>query len=403
MELVFPFLLNKLPLKIYSILGDGEKLLGQTSKESILPKDYIAVVGDSYAAGWGDWKRKQAENNWFSRPDYQLTHLLHRKINRDVVTFGVPGVGNVPAAVELVALFNYVNSLWAFKLEKPKEILVYFYEGNDVYNNIKDTLWLFNKKHDKKYLKDVSFFQNFIKESYLQNHPLSQNKSAWKNLIFTKFVFSLFKATWDKIRSKIKIFNNETSEIQGSSPPLKSYNINTILVNGQKIQLPKTIQGPAFVGKPKSDIFAKIDEEDLDKSIYIFEQSLMFLNNFFESIPIKIVYIPSPLAVYQILSPLVMYDHWTDMYSSKKYYIVKSSLINAQSRELCKMIESKAKKFNFQFLNAGNFLRNAAKNQLVHGPKDWVHLNKKGYETLLKGIMEAFFENNKQNGFGCAN
>ncbi len=403
MEFAFPFFLNKLPLKVFSILESGEQILGQTSKKSVLPKNYVAIVGDSYAAGWGDWKRQQVENNWLSRPDYQLTHLFHRKKNIDVVTFGVPGGGSVAAAIELAASFNYINSLRNYSLERPQSILVYFYEGNDVYNNIMDTLWSFKEKHHINDLQDRLFFKKFINEFYLQRHPLMQNNIFLKDLIFTKFVISLFKESWKSIKIKVKSFSKRSLERLQSSDFLDP-NINKILVGGRQIQLPKTVQGPPFVGIPKSDVLANIKEENFNQAIYIFEQSLTLLKSIFKGSLINVVYIPSPLAVYKIVSPTVVYDHWTETPDNikKPYYKVDSSLIAHKSYELCKIIESKARKLNLAFLDTKIFLREVAVDQMIHGPKDFGHFNKKGYETLLKGILEAFYENkSQQKNFHC--
>ena len=55
MELVFPKILHKLPLPFYLGLGKDYKILGQYHKKSVIPVDYIAIVGDSHALGSGDW------------------------------------------------------------------------------------------------------------------------------------------------------------------------------------------------------------------------------------------------------------------------------------------------------------------------------------------------------------
>ena len=143
LEIVFPFTIDMFPLKLHPILGKGVNILGQTSKNSVIPKDYLAIIGDSYAVGLGDWKREQVEKSFLSSPPFQSTHILYKKTGQDVVTFGKIGAGSISAAVEAITIFDYINSLWAFQLDKPKRILVYFYEGNDIYDNITDIFYRF--------------------------------------------------------------------------------------------------------------------------------------------------------------------------------------------------------------------------------------------------------------------
>ena len=60
-ELLFPFLLKKLPLKLYGNLDRGLLTLVQSSKSSVVPNNYIAILGDSYAAGLGEWLNEEME------------------------------------------------------------------------------------------------------------------------------------------------------------------------------------------------------------------------------------------------------------------------------------------------------------------------------------------------------
>jgi hypothetical protein len=67
MELVFPHVLHKLPLSIYVGLDDGYRVLGQPTKKSVVPENYIAIVGDSHALGTGDWYMQAVRKHKFSR------------------------------------------------------------------------------------------------------------------------------------------------------------------------------------------------------------------------------------------------------------------------------------------------------------------------------------------------
>ena len=61
-ELLFPYVLQKIPIKLQGNVDRELLTLVQSSKKSIVPNNYIAIVGDSYAAGIGEWlyhERKQ--------------------------------------------------------------------------------------------------------------------------------------------------------------------------------------------------------------------------------------------------------------------------------------------------------------------------------------------------------
>ena len=54
-EWLFPKFLEKLPLRLYGSIDKNLRILAQSSKKSLLPNEYIAITGDSYATGVGDW------------------------------------------------------------------------------------------------------------------------------------------------------------------------------------------------------------------------------------------------------------------------------------------------------------------------------------------------------------
>ena len=62
LELLIPYFRNHIPLTMYNALATEIRVLGQTSKVSVVPKDYIALVGDSYAQGRGDWLKNTIKN-----------------------------------------------------------------------------------------------------------------------------------------------------------------------------------------------------------------------------------------------------------------------------------------------------------------------------------------------------
>lgn len=91
LELSFPYVLARLPLKNHRFLDKGTQILAQYSKKSTVPKNYIAIVGGSYVAGKGDWFSRIYKNKKGVPQDvysaYSSAHIIHERTGRDVITF----------------------------------------------------------------------------------------------------------------------------------------------------------------------------------------------------------------------------------------------------------------------------------------------------------------------------
>ena len=136
-EWLYPKFMDKLPLRLYGLVDKDLRVLAQSSKKNQIPRDYIALTGDSYAVGAGDWLNQVLGNHFWDSPDYSVAHLIHKKTGIDVVSFGRSGAGSFDGIwLEPVTQFLYINSIRDYKLSPPKHLLIYFYEGNDVYDNI---------------------------------------------------------------------------------------------------------------------------------------------------------------------------------------------------------------------------------------------------------------------------
>ena len=185
-EYLFQKFIGKLPLRLYGLIDKDLRVLAQSSKKNQMPKDYIALTGDSYAVGAGDWLNQVLENHFGDSPDYSAAHLIHKKTGIDVVSFGRAGAGSFDGIwLEPVSQFLYINSVRGYKLSPPKHLLIFFYEGNDVYDNIqflKDNLAAVSDKQSGKYKfkKILNFLNTEAKKPFNEN----LNNGLWKNMIF---------------------------------------------------------------------------------------------------------------------------------------------------------------------------------------------------------------------------
>jgi len=76
LELVFPYFLHKIPLYLHSAIDPGLLGLAQTSKRSLIPDDYILILGDSNAIGKGEWFNESLNDRRNLWPDFHTAHIL---------------------------------------------------------------------------------------------------------------------------------------------------------------------------------------------------------------------------------------------------------------------------------------------------------------------------------------
>src|ERR1041384_2252803 len=129
---IFRFLLPHLSLNLHPHFPDVAEVFAQTSKAATVPRDYIALLGDSYAEGQGDGLLAA---NGDRAKFVHSAHVLHRLTGRDVVSLGLGGAGSVQAMGRQPAPSLSAVCFLAPRLDPPRQIVVYFYEGNDLEEN----------------------------------------------------------------------------------------------------------------------------------------------------------------------------------------------------------------------------------------------------------------------------
>src|SRR3954468_18998624 len=129
---IFRFLLPHLSLNLHPHFPDIAEIFAETSKGGTEPGDYIALLGDSYAEGQGDGLLAAGGDRARS---VHSAHVLHRLTGRDVVSLGLGGAGSVQAMVRQPARILMGDCFLYPRLDPPRQIFVYVYEGNDLEEN----------------------------------------------------------------------------------------------------------------------------------------------------------------------------------------------------------------------------------------------------------------------------
>ena len=408
LELIFPHILNYVPLTMYNALQAEIRILGQSSKVSVIPKNYIALVGDSYAQGQGDWLKQTIKSSKYTgtNPDYYSGHIIFRKTGTDVITYGRGGAASVKGLVSAPIISHlYINSLWSYTLGQPKRILIYFYEGNDFtgnYIHYKNRFLFkgydenyFFKGYDKNLFYDSQYFDQYLQKEALERYPAYKNDSSFRHLILGSFL----STGWVNLKNEVKRgtqkikhwFNIQEKSSEASfqpklpsilrvslnnSPKQNSLPHNTAVKNGKNVSLPAPLQGPPV----------NLSTEQMKKSVYIFERSLLFMARFFHQSKISIIYIPGTASIYSVFGPTVTYVLDGNITATNE-------TITKVGREGCKNIYAVAKRNGFQFLDTRPYLRELAQTKLLYGPEDYDHLNHDGQillaEVIIKQILSG--------------
>jgi len=357
-----------------------------------MPKDYIALTGDSYAVGAGDWLNEVRKRNFSGSPDYSAAHLIHKKTGIDVVSFGQAGAGSFNGIwLEPVTQFLHINSVRGYKLSPPKDILIFFYEGNDIYDNIQflqESLAVAGEISKKR-------IQEFLNVEFEKVLNRQFDNSIWRNMLFTRSILygasNLYKE-WglSNKQPKIKNLHNKVlpkGEGHFATIDQKKVRINVALVNGEKVNLPSHLQAPPSFGLDNEERITGSKDNLIRLSAHIFEQSLVRLASFFRNAKIKIIFIPSPVSSYKMVSSHIHF---------KGHMSVPDALLTTEIEKrhikLCKTIKRVAANHNFSFINSTKSLKKATSTGFVHGPIDWDHFNKRGYQVLSEDLTELFLQ-----------
>jgi hypothetical protein len=224
-----------MPLKLHEYLPHGVQSLAQSSKRSAVPRDYIALVGDSYAQGYGEWFLGVDPSK---NPQFHSGHVLHSKLEVDVITFGASGAGSLHALVtEPVAQWEYMNSIALYSLDPPKQILVYFYAGNDLNNNLTDLRRRFAGRYSTDRVRDPDVFRTFIGDVVLaENATYAESKrGSWKkNLLLARTVHKmLFKERRRR--------GNPEERAETKTPAARPEPVNWAKIGAEPVALPSNL------------------------------------------------------------------------------------------------------------------------------------------------------------------
>jgi hypothetical protein len=363
-EPVFQLLVApRLPLDKREFLPRPARVLAQSSKRGSAPRPgYVALIGDSHALGLGDWLLAADPGG---RPDYHSAHLIHKKTGRDVVTFGRGGAGSIDGlVVEPLRTIAFLDGLLLFEMPEPGLGLVYFYEGNDLNDNLAVIERHFDPERASR--RDQAYFQDVLARLATEARASAGPEN---NLLLGAF---LFEAVDTLINASIKTVKRSMfgGEDEGERPEP----VTRARIGGETVMLPPYLQGPAL----------GLSEQELDLALFAFRQSLERLKLELPGTELAVVYLPAPLSVYEIVSKQVHAQAY-----SRPRHLYPAQAVAERSDAVASSVRGAAESLGLPFLDTRPALRRAAGDTALHGPEDWRHFNRSGYEVLVEALIEG--------------
>jgi hypothetical protein len=354
--LFFRFMLPSMSYNIRPHLPDRADFFMQNSKRQFVPRDYIALLGDSYAAGVGDWL---LAGGGVSDKPYHSANVIHDLTGRDVASFGRVNIGSAQAMVQRVTRILDDDYCYLFpEIDPPRRFVVYFYEGNDFADNYE--LLLHEVKPQGGEL--AGSIDAFLRDHYARPSPWACHGHFGDML-------------WRMARYAVKYSWRPPAviDLPGTMNPL---------VIGGETRMASDFQAPPML----------MSEAEIGAAVTVYARSLAWLRRRFPAVPVTVVYVPSPPSVYRhggatVLLKEVFAPSDPGGPAFRFGLALAPAAIYARSQLACTRIRD-ATPDDVAFVDARPALRRAAARAPVHGPRDWNHPNELGYRTLGALVAE---------------
>ena len=347
---IFRFLLPHLSLNLHPHFPDIAEVFAQTFKVGTVPRDYIALLGDSYAEGQGDGLLAAGGDR---ARFVHSAHVLHGLTGRDVVNLGLGGAGSVQAMVRQPARILMGDCFLYPRLDPPRQIFVYFYEGNDLEEN------------------------GYIAGRVAAEGPVTRETIA-RYVGHHYGTPPTFRCFTDLGETAFKMAHFLITNAESFETLRKPSAHNKVLSDGAPHAAPALQKPPA-----------EMDAGAREAALTVFDVSLEWLRRNF-SAPVTLVYLPSPAAIYRHAESSVdVYTRWP----LNEMRAMPAADIYSASQRTCDQIRALTLARGARFIDMRPALREAAASAVIHGPQDWNHFNATGYrvlgETLARTIGET--------------
>jgi hypothetical protein len=228
------------------------------------------------------------------------------------------------------------------RLEPPRRIVVYVYEGNDLDEN--------------GYIVGRVAGEGAVTRETIARYVGERYGTPPRLRCFADLGETMFKM------GHFLITNAESFETLR-----KPSTHNKVLAGGAAHAAPALQKPPV-----------ERDARALEAAFTVFDVSLEWLRRNF-SAPVTVVYLPSPAAIYRHADASVdVYTRWP----LNEVQALPAAEIYASSQRTCERIRDLTLARGARFIDVRPALREAAASAVIHGPRDWNHFNAAGYRVL---------------------
>lgn len=320
------------------------------TKDNFIPKkNYQVIIGGSDAMGFGDWSIKEKDY-------YGAGNALYSNCNKENLIFAKESSGTFEYLYSAPPLYkNYLNKIES-TIKDPENIFIFYYPSNDVFD-------------DRKIVED-----KLGKNNYLNNLSVNDRKELYKVIQQETTLYKNTKSplnTWIFLHYlKEKLFGKE--DRVSLQQHKRSKNKNFI---GKNNYLADELQAPPV----------EANNNEMIDHFLILEDGLIQLKELYPKSVIHLIHLTSPALFY----------NWTNNKVSIQSYKYKSQPVSVTKKEMSSMhykikdkVSNISTNLEINYVDMTQYLREKVKNKIIHGPKDWKHLNKLGYELLAKKMCE---------------
>lgn len=353
--------LRYVPLGLQEYLPEDVSTFAQSSKSGVVPRDPVLLLGDSYAKGEGDWVREADPNR---NGPFHSAHVINSLTGRDVITLGVGGAGSAEGMAAFPAIaYAYSKGAWYLRLPPPYVAVVYFYEGNDLSDNLR---FLARRVGNLDATDAVSQIDRSI-AAYPSE--LSESLGWWRHFVLLRFSLTIVRRILGELHSSMRERpRSNVATVASADEP------NIVDVNGQAVELPANLQSPEL----------ELTRAEMANAVLVFERSLVFLHKLLPQTPVLVAYLPSPLSSYRLLTSEVSIDRYVRPGVTR----YPTERVAKYSDAICLLIRTATIAQSAGFLDLRPAIRAASAHEILHGPRDFKHFNQKGMQVLGQTVAE---------------
>ena len=236
---------------------------------------------------------------------------------------------------------------------RPASAIYYFYEGNDLNDNIE---FIRSKLHLTPEAAGIA-------EASMRYFDDSMGKMKLSTCM------KYFK---DVINNMIHVAT--ISMLHQSQPGWQGTGTARAMVGGAVVSIPGGLQAPSL----------ELDGRSTDAAFEVFEAAMTWFIDKHPDIKITVVDVPSVLTNYRFVDQSVVTE--TFQHGNPLQPVGQ---IAPRSDMICERLRAITLRHGQRFLDARPAMREAASHALIHGPLNWGHFNRIGYTRLGETVAAA--------------